>query len=109
MEVRRGDLIVLAMPGDYGKPRPAIVVQDDAFSSLNSVTVMPLTGTLRNSPLIRLTVEPTPENGLQRRSQVMIDKMGTADRGRIRQRIGRIDGQTMQAADAALIRFLGLR
>ncbi len=108
MEMSRGDLIVVAMPGDYGKPRPALVIQDDAFDILPSVTVLPLTSTLSGSPLVRLTLEPTPQNGLQQRSQVMVDKAGTVDRRRIGQNIGRVDPELMRVAEAMLARFLGL-
>jgi mRNA interferase MazF len=108
MEMSRGDLVVVAMPGDYGKPRPALVVQDDGFDVLASVTVLPLTSTLSASSFVRLTVEPTSQNGLRRASQVMVDKAGTVDRRRIGQNIGRIDPELMRVADAMLARFLGL-
>jgi mRNA interferase MazF len=108
MEVRRGDLVTIAMPGDYGKPRPALVVQADAFQALPSVTVLRLTSDLHDFPLFRVTIEPRRSNGLQRRSQVMIDKAAAVSRGRIGQRIGRLDAGTMRAVDAALAGFLGL-
>jgi mRNA interferase MazF len=108
MEIRRGDLVVVAMPGDYGRPRPALVIQDDAFATLASVTVLPLTSTSLGSSLFRITVEPSLENGLQQRSQIMVDKAGTIDRRRVRQHIGRMDSEMMRAADIALSRFLSL-
>jgi mRNA interferase MazF len=108
MEVRRGDLVTIAMQGGYGKPRPALVVQADAFQALPSVTVLRLTSDLHDFPLFRVTIEPRRSNGLQRRSQVMIDKTAAVSRGRIGQRIGRLDAGTMQAVDTALAGFLGL-
>jgi mRNA interferase MazF len=108
MEVRRGDLVTIALSGDYGKPRPALVVQDDAFDALTSVTVLRLTNELHDWPLCRITVEAARGTGLQRRSQVMIDKVATVPRSRIGQRIGRLDGDTMRAVSAALAKFLGL-
>ena len=108
MEVNRGDLITIALPGDYGKPRPALVVQSDAFSGLDSVTVLRLTSELHSSPLIRLTVEPTVENGLLKRSQIMIDKAATVPRAKIGRRIGRLRPATMRAIGSALARFLDL-
>jgi mRNA interferase MazF len=108
MEVRRGDLVTIALSGDYGKPRPALVVQADAFDALISVTVLRLTSELHDWPLFRITVEAGPDTGLQRRSQVMIDKAATVPRSRIGQRIGRLDADTMQTVNAALARFLGV-
>lgn len=108
MEVRRGDLVTVALSGDYGKPRPALVVQADAFDALISVTVLRLTSELHDWPLFRITVDAGPATGLQKRSQVMIDKAATVPRSRIGQRIGRLDEDTMQTVNAALAGFLGL-
>jgi mRNA interferase MazF len=108
MEVRRGDLVTIAMSGDYGKPRPALVVQADPFAELNSVTVLRVTSELHDWPLFRLTIEATQETGLLRRSQVMVDKAATVPRSRIGQRIGCADLETMQAVSAALAKFLGI-
>ncbi len=108
MEVNRGDLITIALPGDYGKPRPALVVQSDAFSGLESVTVLRVTSEVHSLPLTRITVNPTVENGLVKLSQVMIDKAATVPRARIGQRIGRLRPATMQAISEALARFLSL-
>jgi mRNA interferase MazF len=108
MEIRRGDVVTVAMQGDYGKPRPALVVQANAFQMLDSVTVLRLSSDLRDLPLFRITVDPRPNNGLQRRSQVMVDKAATVPRAKIGQRIGRADAGTMRAVDSALAGFLGL-
>jgi mRNA interferase MazF len=108
MEVNRGDLITVALVGDYGKPRPALVVQAAAFRALESVTVLPLSSDLRDWPLFRVTVEPRPGNGLQKRFQIMIDKAVTVPRMKIGQRIGRADIGTMREVDTALAGFLGL-
>jgi mRNA interferase MazF len=108
MEVSRGDLITVALVGDYGKLRPALVVQNTAFQGLESVMVLPLSSDLRDWPLFRVTMEPTPENGLQRRSQVMIDKAATVPRMKIGQLIGRAEIGTMREVNTALGGFLGL-
>jgi mRNA interferase MazF len=104
----RGDLVTIALSGDYGKPRPALVIQADAFDALTSVTVLRLTSELHDWPLFRITIEAAQSTGLQRRSQVMIDKGATVSRSRIGQRIGRLDSATMRAVSAALAKFLGL-
>ena len=101
--------MTVAMPGDYGKPRPALVVQADAFRELESVTVLRLSSDLRDLPLFRITVEPRPGNGLQKRSQIMVDKAATVPRAKIGQHIGRADTATIRAVDTALAGFLGLR
>ena len=66
--------MTVALAGDFGKPRPALVIQSDAFAQTGTVTVLLLSTTLVDAPLIRLTVQPTPGNGLNRPSQIQIDK-----------------------------------
>ncbi len=106
--VRRGDVVAVAVAGDDGKLRPALVVQDDAFAALDSITVILITSDLNDSPLIRIPLGPTTENGLRRLSQAMIDKIMTIPRGKLGQTIGKADAATMAAIDQALSRFLGL-
>jgi mRNA interferase MazF len=106
--VNRGDLVTAVISGAYGKPRPALVVQSDAFADLPSVTILPLTTHLQPAPLIRITVELDGENGLEQRSQIMIDKAATVPRGKIGRRFGRVDDATMRAVGQALRMFLGI-
>ncbi len=73
--VKRGDLVTVSAQGDYGKPRPAIVIQSDFLNAADSVLVVLLTSTIADAPLYRLTVEPTAGNGLKVVSQVMVDKV----------------------------------
>ena len=107
MAVTRGDLIVIALQGDFGKPRPALVIQSDLFSEHPTVTVLPVTSDIRDAPLIRLTVQPTPENGLQAPSQIMVDKAHTVAREKTGQKIGRLDSALMVTVNRALALFLG--
>ena len=79
----RGTVVVVALQGDYGKPRPALVVQSDLFSALPSVTILPITSELRDAPLYRISISPTPETGLQKPSQIMVDKPQTIHREKI--------------------------
>ena len=106
--MRRGDLVTIAIGGDHGKPRPALVVQADAFSALPSVTVLRLTSEIHAEHLIRISVPPTPENGLRAPSQIMIDKLVTVPRERIGTVIGRLDDALMRTVGQALTAFLGL-
>ena len=106
--VKRGDLVTIAVAGDYGKPRPALVVQADIFAALPSVTVLRLSSEIIPAHLARITIEPTDQNGLRRRSQVMIDKAIAVPREKIGPRIGCLESGTMQAVNHALLTFFGL-
>jgi mRNA interferase MazF len=106
--MRRGDLVVVAASGDHGKPRPALVIQSDLLEEHPSVTLCLVTSTLRDTPMFRITVDPSAENGLQRISQVQVDKIVTLARGRIGQVIGRLDDATMLKVSRSLAVFLGI-
>jgi mRNA interferase MazF len=106
--MRRGDFVTIATSGDYGKPRPALVIQSDAFEALPSVTVLPLTSEIHGEDLIRIMVEPTKGTGLRTESQVMIDKATTVPRAKVGNVIGRAGADTMHAVNVALGRFLGM-
>jgi mRNA interferase MazF len=105
--VKRGDLVTISLSGDYGKPRPALVIQSDLFDAHPSVTVLPVTSELREAPLFRVRVEPTADNGLRRSSEVMIDKAHTIAREKIGKTIGQLDGESMLAVNRGLAVFLG--
>nr|MBU2814413.1 type II toxin-antitoxin system PemK/MazF family toxin [Acidithiobacillus ferruginosus] len=104
----RGDLVTIAMPGDFGKPRPALVVQANLFGEHTSVTVLPITSTLVAAPLLRVTVQPSAENGLQKPSQVMVDKAMTVKREKAGPAFGRIDADAMVEVERCLAVFLGI-
>jgi mRNA interferase MazF len=107
--VKRGEIVTVPLPGDYGKPRPAVVVQADLFNETHaSVTVAPVTSTLVNAPLFRLAVEPSPRNGLRALSQVMIDKLTTVRRDRIGGTIGDLEPDTLTRVNRALALWLGI-
>ena len=106
--MRRGDLVTVAAPGDYGKPRPALVIQSDLFDDVPSVTLCLVTSTLRETPLFRITVDPSPENGLQRISQIQVDKITTVARERIGRVIGHLDDAAMLKVSRSLAVFIGI-
>ena len=106
--MRRGDLVTIAVSGDYGKPRPALIVQADAFRSLGAVTVLRLTSELHEWPTFRVTVQPSAENGLQTMSQVMIDRAVSLPREKVGAAFGRLEDDTMRTVSRALVAFLGL-
>jgi mRNA interferase MazF len=106
--VRRGDIVTIALPGAYGKPRPALIVQSDLFDTLASVTVLPVTSELCTAPLLRIAVEPTADNGLRKKSQIMVDKTQTVSRDKVGDTIGRLHQDTLIAVDRAMAVFLGI-
>jgi mRNA interferase MazF len=104
---QRGDLVKVSLPGDYGKPRPALVVQSDLLEELDSVVLCPVTSHLRNAAF-RVTVEPNPSNGLRALSQIMVDKLSTLPRGKVSEAFGRLDDERMKAVDRALLLVVGV-
>jgi mRNA interferase MazF len=106
--MRRGDLITVAMQGDYGKLRPALVIQSDYFDTHPSITVLPVTSELRDTPLFRITVEPSEANGLQKTSQVMVDKTMTIPRSKVGATFGTLDKDTLVEIERSLAVFLGI-
>lgn len=105
--MKRGDIVVTAPPGAYGKPRPAVIIQANQFI-VPSVTILPFTSDLKDTPLLRIQLEPNAENGLEKTSQIMIDKAVTLPREKIGPQIGRVDATTMRVTSRALAIFLGL-
>jgi len=105
--VKRGDVVTIALSGDYGKPRPALVIQSDFFDAHPSVTILPVTSELRDAPLFRVSIAPNATNGLRKPSQVMVDKVQTVPREKIGQIIGRLDDDELLAVERALAVFLG--
>jgi mRNA interferase MazF len=109
MAMKRGDVVLVTAPGDYGKSRPAVVVQSDIFNETHaSIVVCLLSSDLQDAPLFRLSVAPTNENGLQVTSQIMVDKLVALKRDRIRARIGSLDGDSLLLLNRSLMLFLGL-
>jgi mRNA interferase MazF len=107
--LKRGDIVTIAAPGEYGKPRPALVIQADVFNeNHSSVTVAPLTSTIVDAPLFRITLDPTRQNGLNRVSQIMVDKVLTLPREKIGKRVGRLGNTLMIRVGRALSVWLGM-
>ncbi|RJF74801.1 type II toxin-antitoxin system PemK/MazF family toxin [Rhodopseudomonas palustris] len=103
-----GDLITVALRGEYGKPRPALIVQSNRYAHLNSVTVLPLTSHLTDSEPCRVMIAPSPTNGLRERSLVMVDKAATVLREKTGPVIGRLSPEDISAVNRALAIFLGI-
>lgn len=106
--MRRGEIWTISGRGFAGKPRPAVVLQIDAFAALPSVTVCPFTTEPEDAGMLRLYVHPTPENGLRLPCRLMADKLITIDKAKAGERIGRLAPGDMKALEQALMVFLGL-
>ena len=106
--MKRGDLVTVALPGAYGKPRPAVVIQSDFFEALPSLTLLPVTGELREAQLFRVTLRPSVVNGLRKPSQVMVDKAQTVPRDKVGEPFGRLDERDLMAVTRALAVFMGI-
>ena len=107
--LRRGDVVTCVLSGDYGKPRPALVIQSDLFNEFHaSVTVCPFTTHLQDAPLFRIQVEPEASNGLQQTSQLMTDKITTLKREKISHVIGRLSEEKIQEVEEAIRLWLDL-
>jgi len=107
--MRRGDIVTVAASGDYGKPRPAVIVQTDALpAEHSSVVVCQMTSECSDAPDFRVTLEPTERNGLRVRSQVIADKPVTIRRERIGRQKGRLDDKDVARLNVALAFVMGL-
>ena len=106
--MRHGDFVTIATQGDFGKPRPALVIQASLFEDHPSVTVLPVTSAIVAAPLLRVTVQPSPENGLQKPSQVMVDKAVTVLREKVGHAFGTIEADALVEVERCLAVFLGI-
>ncbi|WP_142416272.1 type II toxin-antitoxin system PemK/MazF family toxin [Bartonella massiliensis] len=104
----RGSLVTIAMQGDFGKPRPALIIQANEFSEHTSMTVLPITSTLIDAPLLRITLQPNAKNGLQKPSQVMIDKIMTVRCDKMSSIFGSLQAKEMLGIERCLAVFLGI-
>ena len=106
--MRRGDLVTIVLQGAYGKPRPALIIQSDLFAEHPSVTIIPITSELRDTPLFRVPVRYGESTGLRKPSEVMVDKVQTIPREKIGAVFGRLAEEEMLAVKRALAVFLGV-
>ena len=107
--LKRGQLISIAIQGDFGKPRPALVIQSDMFNEThNTVTVALITSDLIDAPIFRVNIDPTEENGLNHKSQIQVDKMMTIKKDKVGSVIGKADDATMIKINRATALWVGL-
>ncbi len=106
--MKRGEVWTVSGAGYAGRPRPAVIVQDDRFDATASITVCAFTTDETEAPLFRLAVTPNERNGLRSVSRLMVDKLSTVSKERLGARIGRLDDEDMVRLNRAMVVFLGL-
>ncbi|MFM9940211.1 MAG: type II toxin-antitoxin system PemK/MazF family toxin [Hyphomicrobiaceae bacterium] len=107
--MNRGDVVTVALQGDFGKPRPAVIIQSDAFNASHAtISILPITSTIVSAPLFRITVEPSAANGLRSVSQVMTDKIVSVRHERLGVKIGVLDREVMSRIGRSLALWLEL-
>ena len=107
--MKRGDVVLVALQGDYGKPRQAVILQNDLITAeeSDSVVVCPMTSDLSGMREFRVLVEPTPGNGLRARSEIMVEKLAGVPRRRLREVVGQLEAESLRAVEQASLLVLG--
>jgi mRNA interferase MazF len=106
--MKRGSIVTVAIQGDFGKGRPALVVQSDLFAGHPSVSVLLVSSEIVDAPLIRIEIQPSERNGLREPSQILADKIFTVKREKVGSVIGQSEDEVMVAVNRAMLVFLGL-
>jgi mRNA interferase MazF len=106
--LKRGDVVLVVLQGELGKPRPAVIVQADELDASSSTIVCPMSSYIDAANRLRPVIAPTVENGLLVRTQIMTDKLNTLRRDRVRRIIGKLDSEAGERLDSALLLVLGL-
>ena len=106
--MKRGEIWTVSATGYAGKPRPAVIVQDDRFDATASITICVFTTDATEAPLVRLPIEPGATTGLHQASRLMVDKITTVNRKQLGTRLGRLGDAEMRRVDRAILVFLGL-
>ena len=106
--MKRGEIWTVSASDYAGKPRPAVIVQDDRFDATASITICVFTSDETEAPLFRLPVEPNGRNGLRAPSRLMVDKMTTVSKDKLGKQVGRLDDRDMLRLNRAILVFLGL-
>jgi mRNA interferase MazF len=106
--LKRGDVVLVVLQGELGKPRPGVLVQSDELGALSSLIVCPMSSYIDAANRMRPIVAPTVQNGLLVHTQIMTDKLNTLRRDRVRRVIGTLDSDASERLDGALLLVLGL-
>ena len=107
--MKRGEIWTVAGGGDYtGKPRPAVILQDNRFDATESITICTFTTNPSDAPLFRIPIDPKDSNGLRARCRLVADKITTVSKKRLKSRIGRLEHEEIVRLNRAILVFLGL-
>lgn len=104
----RGEIVLAVLAGDYGKVRPAVVLQSDLLAEIDSIIICPLSSSLSRLTTVRVRLAPDPATGLLVMSEAMVEKIGGVKRDRVRAVLGRVSDETMREIEAKLLFVLGL-
>jgi mRNA interferase MazF len=107
--MKRGDVVIVSGRGDYGKPRPAVVIQNERLiGKIDSISVCLMTSDLSNESLLRVTIDPEESNGLRARSQVQIEKIMSFPSEKVRGPGGELSIDQLYEIDRGLMFHLDL-
>ena len=107
--MRRGEVWTAAGGKDYaGKPRPIVILQGDQFDATGSITICAFTTDPTEAPLFRVPIEPNERNGLRQACRLIVDKITTVPKAKIRKRVGRLDDEDIVRLNRAVLVFLGM-
>lgn len=107
--VKRGEIWTVAGGKDYaGKPRPAVILQEDRFDMTDSVTICAFTTDPTDAPLFRLLIQPNETNGRRVACRLMVDKITTVPKSKIGTYVGRLAVEDLVRLNRAVLVFLGI-
>ena len=113
MIVRRGDIFFADLSpvvgSEQGGIRPVLIVQNDIGNKYSpTVICAAITSQMNKAKLPTHIALSAPDYGLPRDSVVLLEQIRTLDKRRLRERMGRVDGELMERIDAAIAVSFGL-
>ncbi|MBE6036853.1 MAG: type II toxin-antitoxin system PemK/MazF family toxin [Clostridiales bacterium] len=113
MNVKRGDLYFADLSpvvgSEQGGTRPVLVVQNDVGNKYSpTVIVAAVTSRINKAKLPTHVEVKADENGLSRDSVILLEQLRTIDKKRLREKVGRVDEDTLASVAEALSISLGI-
>lgn len=105
--LQRGDVLKVIIPGEYGKPRPAVIIQTRMLHDIPSLIVVPCTSELVDGCIYRPNVPHDEQTGLLLPTQAMADKLVAVSKRRIREVIGHVSPETLDDVERAVHFVIG--